>query len=147
VFPGLWFADAYGLTETVSSDTFLPYEHMRDKLGSVGKPLPHNRIRVVDDEGVDVPADGLGEIVIRGPKVFGGYWRDPEATANAFRDGWFRTGDVGRLDADGFLYVEDRKKDMIVSGGENIATPEIERVLYEHPAVVEAAVIGHPDPR
>jgi acyl-CoA synthetase (AMP-forming)/AMP-acid ligase II len=147
VFPGLWFADAYGLTETVSSDTFQPYDRMRAKLGSVGKPLPHNRVRVVDDEGDDVPVDGLGEIVIRGPKVFSGYWRDAEATASAFRDGWFRTGDVGRLDADGFLYIEDRKKDMIVSGGENIATPEIERVLYEHPAVLEAAVIGHPDPR
>jgi len=147
LFPGLWFADAYGLTETVSSDTFLPCAAMHRKLGSVGKPLPHNRVRVVDDDGNDVPADALGEIVIRGPKVFGGYWRDPDATAAAFRDGWFRTGDVGRLDADGFLYVEDRKKDMIVSGGENIATPEVERVLYEHPDVIEAAVIGHPDPR
>jgi fatty-acyl-CoA synthase len=147
VFPGLWFADAYGLTETVSSDTFLPYADMARKLGSVGKPLPHNRIRVVDDEGVDVPPDALGEIVIRGPKVFGGYWKDPEATAKAFRAGWFRTGDIGRLDAEGFLYIEDRKKDMIVSGGENIATPEVERVLYEHPAVLEAAVIGHPDAR
>src|SRR5208282_180011 len=145
LFPGLWFADAYGLTETVSSDTFMPYEYMHAKIGSVGKPLPHVRVRVIDDAGNDAPADAIGEIAVRGPKVFAGYWRDEEATAQCFQDGWFRTGDMGRLDSDGFLYVEDRKKDMIVSGGENIATPEVERVLYEHPSVLEAAVIGHPD--
>jgi acyl-CoA synthetase (AMP-forming)/AMP-acid ligase II len=146
-FPGLWFADAYGLTETVSSDTFMPYDYMHSKIGSVGKPLPHVRIRVIDDTGRDVPAHAVGEIAVRGPKVFKGYFRDPEATARSFQNGWFRTGDMGRLDYDGFLYVEDRKKDMIVSGGENIATPEVERVLYEHPDVLEAAVIGHPDDR
>jgi len=145
--PGVWFADAYGLTETVSSDTFLPYEAMHAKLGSVGKPLPHQRVRVADDQGVDVSSGTVGEVLLRGPKVFSGYWRDPEATEKAFVDGWFRTGDLGRLDEDGFLYIEDRKKDMIVSGGENIATPEVERVLYEHPDVVEAAVIGHADDR
>jgi fatty-acyl-CoA synthase len=147
LFPGLWFADAYGLTETVSSDTFMPQERMRDKLGSVGRPLPHNQVRVADEAGRSLPAGRIGEILIRGPKVFSGYWRDPEATARAFLDGWFRTGDMGRLDDEGFLYIEDRKKDMIVSGGENIATPEIERVLYEHPDVVEAAVVGCPDDR
>jgi fatty-acyl-CoA synthase len=147
LFPGLWFGDAYGLTETVSSDTVMPYEFMRTKLGSVGKPLPHVRVRVVDEQGRDTDADEIGEIAIRGPKVFSGYWRDPMATAASFRDGWFHTGDMGRLDTDGFLYVEDRKKDMIVSGGENIATPEIERVLYEHPDVVECAVVGHADDR
>jgi fatty-acyl-CoA synthase len=145
IFPGLWFADAYGLTETVSSDTFMPYEYMHAKIGSVGKPLPHVRVRVIDDAGNDTPDDAIGEIAVRGPKVFAGYWRDEEATAQCFQNGWFRTGDMGRLDSDGFLYVEDRKKDMIVSGGENIATPEVERVLYEHPSVLEAAVIGHPD--
>ena len=147
LFPGLWFADAYGLTETVSSDTFVPYERMRDKLGSVGRPLPHNQVRIGDDHGRSLPPGEIGEVLIKGPKVFSGYWRDPEATKRSFVDGWFRTGDMGRLDHEGFLYIEDRKKDMIVSGGENIATPEIERVLYEHHDVLEAAVVGHPDER
>jgi acyl-CoA synthetase (AMP-forming)/AMP-acid ligase II len=83
--------------------------------------------------------------VLRGPKVFTGYWKDPGATAAAFRGGWFHTGDIGSVDADGFLYIVDRKKDMIISGGENIASPEVERVLYEHPAVLEAAVVGRGD--
>jgi fatty-acyl-CoA synthase len=146
-FPGIWFADAYGLTETVSSDTFVPPEHVRDKLGSVGRPMPHVQVRVVDPIGRDVAVNEIGEVALRGPKVFIGYWRDPAATRDAIRDGWFHTGDMGRLDEDGFLYIEDRKKDMILSGGENIATPEVERVLYEHPAVLEAAVIGQPDER
>ncbi|GAA0276802.1 long-chain fatty acid--CoA ligase [Actinomadura nitritigenes] len=146
-FPNAWFADAYGLTETVSGDTFLDREHALTKLGSVGRPIPHVRVRVVGEDGRDAPAGTLGEIVLRGPKVFAGYWRDDAATDRAFRDGWFHTGDIGRLDEDGFLYVEDRKKDMIVSGGENIATPEVERVLYEHPAVLEAAVVGLPHER
>ncbi|HEX9032197.1 MAG TPA: long-chain fatty acid--CoA ligase [Streptosporangiaceae bacterium] len=147
LLPGVWFADAYGLTETVSSDTFMPFESMHAKLGSVGKPLPHNRVRVADDQGVSVPPGAIGEVLVRGPKVFSGYWRDAEATQRAFTDGWFRTGDMGFADEDGFLYIADRKKDMIVSGGENIATPEVERALYEHPDIVEAAVVGHPDER
>ncbi len=83
-----------------------------------------------------------GEIVLRGPKVFKGYWRDPESTGAALRGGSFHTGDIGRLDPEGYLFIVDRKKDMIISGGENIASPEVERVLYEHPAVLEAAVVG-----
>jgi fatty-acyl-CoA synthase len=146
-FPNAWFADAYGLTETVSGDTFNDAEHVLAKVGSVGRPVAHLEIRIVDEQGAEVAAGELGEITLRGPKVFSGYWRDGEATARALRDGWFHTGDVGRVDADGYLYVEDRKKDMIISGGENIATPEVERVLYEHPDVVEAAVIGVPDGR
>ncbi|WP_280490103.1 acyl-CoA synthetase [Nocardia carnea] len=146
-FPSAWFADAYGLTETVSGDTVNDAAHMRSKVGSVGRPVAHVRIEIVDDAGLPVLAGQLGEIVIRGPKVMAGYWRDDDATRKALRDGWFHTGDIGRLDEDGYLYVEDRKKDMIVSGGENIATPEVERVLYECPDVVEAAVIGMPHPR
>lgn len=146
-FPNAWFADAYGLTETVSGDTFLDRDHALSKLGSVGRPVPHTRVRIVDDTGREVPAGELGEITLRGPKVFAGYWRDEKATAAALRDGWFHTGDIGHLDEDGFLYIDDRKKDMIVSGGENIATPEVERVLYEHPAVLEAAVVGLDHPR
>lgn len=147
VLPDLWFADAYGLTETVSSDTFLPKESMFAKLGSVGLPILHQELRIADESGLSLPPDTVGEVLVRGPKVFSGYWRDPAATEAAFIDGWFRTGDLGRLDSDGFLFIEDRKKDMIVSGGENIASPEVERALYEHPAIVEAAVIGHPDAR
>jgi long-chain acyl-CoA synthetase len=123
----------------------MPREYMHTKLGSVGKPLPHNQIRVGDDQGADVPTGSIGEVLIRGPKVFSGYWRDPEATEKAFVDGWFRTGDLGRLDQDGFLYIEDRKKDMIVSGGENIYPAEVENVLAKHPAVADVAVIGVPD--
>ncbi|MFF2852001.1 long-chain fatty acid--CoA ligase [Streptomyces sp. NPDC058001] len=146
-FPNAWFADAYGLTETVSGDTFLDRDHALSKLGSVGRPVPHTRVRIVDDTGKEVPAGEIGEVALRGPKVFAGYWRDEQATAAAIRDGWFHTGDIGHLDEDGFLYIDDRKKDMIVSGGENIATPEVERVLYEHPAVREAAVVGLRHPR
>ncbi|MDH6217944.1 acyl-CoA synthetase [Streptomyces pseudovenezuelae] len=146
-FPNAWFADAYGLTETVSGDTFLDRAHALTKLGSVGRPVPHTRVRIVDDTGKEVPAGELGEITLRGPKVFAGYWRDEKATAAALKDGWFHTGDIGHVDEDGFLHVDDRKKDMIVSGGENIATPEVERVLYEHPAVLEAAVVGLTHPR
>jgi fatty-acyl-CoA synthase len=146
-FPRAWFSDAYGLTETVSGDTFMDREHVISKIGSVGKPVVHLAVRVVDEEGRDVPPNQLGEVVLRGPKVFKGYWRDPEATAAAIREGWFHTGDIGRIDEDGYLYIEDRKKDLIISGGENIASSEVERALYEHPSVVEAAVIGVPDPR
>lgn len=147
LLPHVRFADAYGLTETCSSDTFVPLDRMHSKLGSVGRPIPHQQVRIGDDEGLDVPPGSIGEILVRGPKVFSGYWRDAKATQDAFIDGWFRTGDLGRIDEDGFLYIEDRKKDLVVSGGENIASPEVERVLYEHPDIVEAAVVGHPDDR
>jgi fatty-acyl-CoA synthase len=146
-FPSAWFADAYGLTETVSGDTFLDKGATLSKLGSVGKPCLHLEVAIWDDSDRPVAPNELGEIVLRGPKVFKGYWKDPGATADAFRGGWFHTGDIGLLDEEGYLYIVDRKKDMIVSGGENIASPEIERVLYEHPAVLEAAVVGRPDPR
>jgi fatty-acyl-CoA synthase len=146
-FPNAWFADAYGLTETVSGDTFLDKGRMRSKLGSVGKPVLHTEIRVVGLDDRPVPAGEHGEIVVRGPKVCKGYWRDDEATARAFSGGWFHTGDVGYLDEDGYLYVVDRLKDVIISGGENIASLEVERVIYSHPDVVETAVVASPDPR
>ena len=146
-FPNAWFADAYGLTETVSGDTFLAKDRMLNKLGSVGKPVPHLHVRVVDENDNDVPPNELGEICLKGPKVFKGYWKNPEATAEALRGGWFHTGDIGTLDEDGYLYIMDRKKDIIISGGENIASPEVERVIYEIPAVLEAAVVGIPHPK
>jgi acyl-CoA synthetase (AMP-forming)/AMP-acid ligase II len=147
VFPAAWFADAYGLTETVSGDTFLDRDSILTKLGSVGRPCLHLELDIWDDAGTPVGAGERGEIVMRGPKVFPGYWRDPEATAAAFAGGWFHTGDIGMRDEDGYLFIVDRLKDMIVSGGENIAGSEVERVLYEHEAVLEAAVIGRPDAR
>ncbi len=144
-FPSAWFADAYGLTETVSGDTFLDRDSTVSKLGSVGRACPYLELEIWDESGSPVAAGERGEVVLRGPKVFKGYWRDPEATATAFAGGWFHTGDVGVKDEDDFVYIVDRLKDMIVSGGENIAGSEVERVLYEHPSVVEAAVVGRPD--
>jgi acyl-CoA synthetase (AMP-forming)/AMP-acid ligase II len=147
VFPSAWFADAYGLTETVSGDTFLDRDSVVRKLGSVGRPCLHLEVAVWDDKSQPVSAGEPGEIVLRGPKVFKGYWRDPDASAAAFAGGWFHTGDIGVMDEDGYLFIVDRLKDMIVSGGENIAGSEVERVLYEHDAVLEAAVVGRPDAR
>jgi fatty-acyl-CoA synthase len=146
-FPSAWFADAYGLTETVSGDTFLDRDSIVSKLGSVGRPCLYLELDIWDRQGRPLPPGQDGEIVMRGPKVFKGYWRDPDATAVAFAGGWFHTGDVGKRDNEGYLYIVDRLKDMIVSGGENIASSEIERVLYEHDSVLEAAVVGHPDDR
>ncbi len=146
-FPNAWFADAYGLTETVSGDTFLDKARMTDKLGSVGKPVIHTEVQIAGPDGESLGAGQEGEVLLRGPKVCRGYWRNEEATRQALRDGWFHTGDVGVLDEDGFLYIVDRLKDMIVSGGENVASSEVERVLYEHDSVHEVAVVARPDPR
>ncbi|MBT4092090.1 MAG: long-chain fatty acid--CoA ligase [Deltaproteobacteria bacterium] len=145
--PGVWFADAYGLTETFSGDTFLAKDKMVSKVGSVGKPVPGMRFRIVDNEGIDVSPGKDGEIALRGPKVFKGYWKNKEATDEAIRDGWFFTGDIGYCDEEGFLYIVDRKKDMIISGGENVASAEVERVIYELAQVSEAAVVGIPHPK
>lgn len=144
-FPSAWLADAYGLTETVSGDTFLDRDSTTSKLGSVGRQCLYLELDIWDESGAPVPTGERGEVVLRGPKVFKGYWRDPDATAAAFAGGWFHTGDIGIRDADGYLFIVDRLKDMIVSGGENIASSEVERVLDEHPTVLEVAVIGHPD--
>jgi acyl-CoA synthetase (AMP-forming)/AMP-acid ligase II len=147
VFPSARFADAYGLTETVSGDTFLDAGSIRSKRGSAGRACLYLELQIWDESGAVLPAGEAGEIVLRGPKVFKGYWRDEEATARAFEGGWFHTGDIGVLDEDGYVFIVDRLKDMILSGGENIAGSEVERVLYEHPAVLEAAVVGRPDPK
>lgn len=146
-FPNARYIDAYGLTETCSGDTFMEPGWEIAKIGSVGRPVAHLEIRIVDDHGTPLAIGQNGEICLRGPKVTRGYWREPERTAEAFYGEWFRTGDVGYLDGDGFLYLTDRKKDLIVSGGENIASSEIERVLYEMPEIAEAAVVGVPDER
>lgn len=147
IFPGARLIEGYGLTETCGGLTYLDEAHMEAKQGSVGLPVPWVQVRVVDDDGQDVAIGQSGEIVARGPKVSPGYLDDPAATARAFRGGWFHTGDIGKFDAAGYLFVQDRKKDMIRSGAENIASAEIENVLADHPDVLAVAVVGAPDPR
>jgi long-chain acyl-CoA synthetase len=117
------------------------------RAGSIGTPVTGVQMRVVDNAGADVVRGEIGEIAIRGHNVMKGYWNKPQATAEVLSpDGWFRTGDLGRIDEDGFYYVVDRTKDLIIRGGFNVYPREIEEVLYEHPAVAEAAVIGLPHP-
>jgi fatty-acyl-CoA synthase len=141
------YIDAYGLTETCGGDTFMEPGREIEKIGSTGRAIAHVEIEIRDDAGNRLPPYENGEICLRGPKITQGYWKDPEKTAAAFFGDWFRSGDVGYLDEDGFLYLTDRKKDMIISGGENIASSEVERVIYELPQVREVAVIGLPDAR
>ncbi len=147
VFPNGRYIDAYGLTESCSGDTFMEPGFELAKIGSTGRPTPHVAIEIRDDAGTTLGAGEEGEICLRGPKITKGYWKDPVKTRASFFGDWFRTGDIGRLDADGFLTVTDRKKDMIKSGGENIASSEVERVIYQLAQVSEAAVIGVPDDR
>jgi fatty-acyl-CoA synthase len=142
---GADFTDGYGLTEGTSCSTVLRPEHVITKTGSVGTPFLHNAVRVVDEDDNDVAVGETGEVIQQGPTVMQGYWRRPDATAWALRNGWLHTGDVGRFDEDGFLYIVDRKDDMIITGAENVYPAEVEQVLYRHPAVVEAAVIGLPN--
>jgi fatty-acyl-CoA synthase len=146
-FTNARYIDAYGLTETCGGDTFMEPGSEIAKIGSTGRPVAHVEIEIRDDAGYRVAAGENGEICLRGPKVTPGYWKDPEKTAAAFFGDWFRSGDVGYLDQDGFLFLTDRKKDMITSGGENIASSEVERVIYELAQVREVAVIGIPDDR
>jgi fatty-acyl-CoA synthase len=147
VFPRTRYIDAYGLTESCSGDTLMEAGFERVKIGSAGRPVSHVSITIQTEDGRALLAGEEGEICLRGPKVTKGYWKDPLKTQESFHGDWLRTGDVGYLDADGFLFITDRKKDMIISGGENIASSEIERVILELPQVADVAVIGAPDPR
>ena len=135
--------EGYGLSESTCRSTFNPPDQRR-RAGSCGIPIG-NEMKVVDEEDDDVPDGQLGEIVLRGENILKGYYKNEEATATAFRNGWFHTGDIGYRDADGFFYIVDRKSDMIIRGGENIYPREIDEVLYQHPAVAAAATIGVPD--
>jgi long-chain acyl-CoA synthetase len=152
-WPHAEFFQAYGLTETAGAVCInLPANHSAQarasgRLASVGRAGLGAEIRVVDELGRDVPRGIVGEIVVRGPMVTRGYWGQPETSAQALRDGWFHTGDGGRMDADGYLTIADRLKDMVISGGENVYPAEVEAALRHHPAVSEAAVIGLPDER
>ncbi|HST40722.1 MAG TPA: AMP-binding protein, partial [Conexibacter sp.] len=136
--------EGYGLSETSPVASFNHPDRER-KVGSIGTPIRGVEMKVVDDGGAELPTGEMGEIVIRGHNVMKGYWRKPEATAAAIREGWFHTGDLAKIDEDGFFFILDRKKDMIIRGGYNVYPREIEEVLYEHPAVAEAAVVGVPD--
>lgn len=152
-WPHAEFFQAYGLTETAGAVCInLPANHTAraresGRLASVGRAGLGAEIRVVDEQGNELPRGTVGEIVVRGPMVTSGYWGQPDTTAQALRGGWFHTGDGGRMDADGYLYIADRLKDMIISGGENVYPAEVEGALRTHPAVTDAAVIGIPDKR
>jgi fatty-acyl-CoA synthase len=143
-FPGSQILAAFGQTEMSPVTCMLLGEDALRKLGSVGKVIPTVAARVVDEEMNDVPIGEVGEIVYRAPTLMSGYWNNPEATAEAFHGGWFHSGDLVRMDDEGYIWVVDRKKDMIISGGENIYCAEVENILASHPAIVEVAVIGRP---
>lgn len=144
---GVPVLQVYGATETCPIAVYTRLGNDLSRPGSTGLPGLLCEARVVDEAGEEVPAGIAGEVVVRGPNVTTGYWQNAAATAEALHDGWFRTGDIACRDRDGYFTIHDRKKNMIVSGGENIYPAEIERVLLDHEAVVEAAVIGVPDPR
>jgi fatty-acyl-CoA synthase len=154
---GVRALSGYGLTETSPVLTLaVPRAHLearstpqesQGRRAWTGWPIPGVQLRVIDQQGRDVPADGetLGEIVVRSNVVMEGYYRDPEATAEAFRDGWFHTGDIAVVDADGYVLIKDRAKDIIIRGGENISSVEIENAIASHPGVYEVAVVAAPD--
>jgi len=137
--------ERYGMSETLMNISN-PYAGER-RAGSVGLPLPGVSVRVVDPDGAPVGDEAIGHVELRGSNVFAGYWNNPQATAGAFRDGWFRTGDLAERSADGYYTLRGRSSDLIISGGFNIYPREIEEVLLEHPGVREAAVVGAPDSR
>jgi long-chain acyl-CoA synthetase len=149
-FPGAELLHVYGTTEATPITTLLPHEELiieTPLVRSCGQPATGVELRVVDAEGQDVPPHTVGEILVRSASVMAGYWRKPEATAEVMRGDWYLTGDLGYLDQESYLYLVDRAKDMIVSGGENIYSTEVEDALASHPAVEEVAVFGVPDPR
>ena len=150
-WPGLRFLTGFGMTELSGNVMYLsPSDHVdalareRPFLSSVGRQMLMTQVKVVHDDGREAAMGEEGELLVKADQVFCGYWRNPEATRDSFTDGWFHTGDIARWDAEGYLYIVDRKKDMILSGGENIYPREVEEILYRHPAVLEAAVIGAP---
>ncbi|MBE3566276.1 MAG: long-chain fatty acid--CoA ligase [Thermogemmatispora sp.] len=144
---GVLLRQGYGLTEVgVNCFSLAPEDALR-KAGSVGRPVFHSRARIVDEHDQDVAPGEVGELVLAGPHVCSGYWRRPAETAEATRGGWWHTGDLARCDEEGYYYIVGRKKDLFISGGENVYPAEVEAVLLSHPGVAEAAVIGRPDPR
>jgi acyl-CoA synthetase (AMP-forming)/AMP-acid ligase II len=148
---GCGFGQVYGLTETTGGFTYLaPEEHDpngNERMKSCGKPLSSVEVRIVDPEGNQLGPREVGEIICRSAQVMKGYWNLPDATASSVKEGWFYTGDAGYLDEDGYLYIHDRIKDMVVTGGENVYPAEVESIIFSHPAVADVAVIGVPDDR
>ena len=151
-FPGAAFVTGFGMTELAGNVMYLSSDAHRQALKgdatvlqSVGQQMTLACVRVVDDDMNDVAVGGVGELVVLGDQVTTGYWGNPEATADAFAGGWFHSGDLAKWDAEGNLYIVDRKKDMIITGGENVYSREVEDILYQHPAVAEAAIVGVPD--
>jgi fatty-acyl-CoA synthase len=144
---GVEFKTGYGLTEAGPNTFWLPTEFLKDKIGAVGRPLFHVDVKLVNEEGVELGANEVGHLLIRGPHVFSGYWNRPEASAKAIVDGWLHTGDLAQRDEDGDYTIVGRLKDMIKSGGENIYPAEVEDLMHSHPAVAEAALIPVPDPK
>jgi long-chain acyl-CoA synthetase len=147
-FPTAEFVHVYGMTEASPLVTGLRFEESLldvDRGRSCGQPLIGVQVKIVDNEWNEVPTGEVGELVAKGPNIMQGYWNKPEQTAEVLRDGWYRSGDMGYIDDGGFVFLVDRAKDMIVSGGENVYCSEVEEVLYKHPAVLEAAVFGVPD--
>jgi long-chain acyl-CoA synthetase len=146
MFPGRTPSNGYGLTETSSVATLNSGQDYLRRPDSVGVPVAVVDVKVVDPAGETLPLGDVGELWIKGPNVVKGYWNKPDATAATFSEGWLHSGDVARLDEEGFVYIVDRAKDMIIRGGENVYCVEVEAALYEHPAVNDAAVIGIPHP-
>jgi fatty-acyl-CoA synthase len=144
---GVPLVQIYGSTETCPIAVCLKAEDALRKAGSAGKAAAHCELRIVDDAGRDAAPGSTGEILVRGPNLMSAYWNAPQETAAALVDGWFHSGDMGHLDAEGYLYVDGRRKEMIISGGENIYPAEIENVLAECTDIAEASVIGRPDAR
>lgn len=144
---GLTFVQGYGMTEAAPGVLFLDPQHAQDKVGSAGVPSFFTDVRVVGANGAQVPPGGRGEVLVSGPNVSPGYWGRPAESSEVLRDGWFHSGDVATVDEDGYVYIVDRMKDVIISGGENIYPAEVENVLTAHPAVAACAVIGVPDER
>jgi long-chain acyl-CoA synthetase len=141
---GCKLLEGYGLSET-SPVACSNHPDRERKAGSIGQPVRGVELQIVDESDNEVPPGEVGEVVIRGHNIMKGYWQRPDATAEAMRGGWFHSGDLGRTDEDGYFYIVDRKKDLIIRGGYNVFPREVEEVLYEHPAVLEAAVVGTPD--
>lgn len=142
---GLVLQQGFGMSEAAPSIATLARELALKKAGSIGRALMHLEARIVDDNMSVVPTGDVGELVIRGPNLLQGYWNRPEATKEAFTGGWFHTGDLARMDADGELYIVERKKDMFISGGENVYPAEVENMLFGLPQIAEAAVFGIAD--
>jgi fatty-acyl-CoA synthase len=141
---GIIISQIYGLTEA-STIFWLPIEKAVMKMGSVGQPVVHGEVRIVDGRGKNVNPGEIGEIIVRGPILMSGYWKRPDLTKKVIKDGWLYTGDLARMDEDRYVYIVDRKKNMFISGGENVYPAEVEKALFSHPAVLDAAVIGIPD--